>query len=164
MVIALCGYMGAGKTTLGKILAKKLGFDFVDTDEYIEKIENKNIPQIFDDNGEEYFRELEHKAITHFATADKIVLALGGGLPIEDKNKEILKKMFVVYIKSDFENCYNRILNSDRPIVKKNTKSQLKEHYNNRIPHYEKVADLVVASDDIQKIAERIEKFVKEEV
>lgn len=164
MVIALCGYMGAGKTTLGKILAKKLGFDFVDTDEYIEKIENKNIPQIFDDNGEGYFRELEHKAITHFATADKIVLALGGGLPIEDKNKEILKKMFVVYIKSDFENCYNRILNSDRPIVKKNTKSQLKEHYNNRIPHYEKVADLVVASDDIQKIAERIEKFVKEEV
>ena len=164
MVIALCGYMGSGKTTLGKVLAKKLSCDFADTDDYIESTHNQSIPEIFKLHGEEYFRELEYNAIKHFANSNKIVLSLGGGLPIKDKNKEVLKKMFVVYIKSDFENCYSRIKNPDRPIVKNNTKSQLNEHYNNRIPHYEKVADLVVDGEDIEEMAEQVEKFVKEKI
>ena len=164
MVIALCGYMGSGKTTLGKVLAKKLSCDFADTDDYIESTHNQSIPEIFKLHGEEYFRELEYNAIKHFANSNKIVLSLGGGLPIKDKNKEVLKKMFVVYIKSDFENCYSRIKNSDRPIVKNNTKSQLNEHYNNRIPHYEQVADLVVDGEDIEEMAEQVEKFVKEKI
>ena len=84
MVIALCGYMGSGKTTLGKVLAKKLSFEFADTDDYIESTQNQSIPEIFSLQGEEYFRELEYNAINHFANSDKIVLSLGWGMPIKE--------------------------------------------------------------------------------
>lgn len=164
MVIALCGYMGCGKTSLGKILADKLNFDFFDTDDYIEQTEKKTIPQIFDMFGEKYFRELEYKAVKHFENENNIVLSLGGGLPIENKNKEVLKNMFVVYIDSPFENCYERIKTTDRPIVRQKTKLQLNGHYNDRIAHYKQVADFIVNENDLEKMAEQIIKFVKEKI
>ena len=164
MVIALCGYMGSGKTSLGKILAKKLNFEFFDTDDYIEQTQNKSIPQIFDSYGEKYFRELEYTAIKHFEKENNIILSLGGGLPIQDKNKEVLKNMFVVYIDSPFEHCYDRIKETDRPIVKQKTKLQLNSHYNDRIAHYKQVADFVVNGDDLEKMAEQIAKSVKEKI
>ena len=164
MVIALCGYMGSGKSTLGKLLAKRLAFDFVDLDEYIEDKENLSIPQIFANSGEEYFRECESKALGNFVKADKTILSLGGGVPISVKNKELLKNMFVVYIDSPFEDCYNRIATTDRPIVKQKTKAELNEHYNARIVHYQKVANLTVYGNDFEKMTEQIVQFVKEKI
>lgn len=164
MVIALCGYMGSGKTTLGKILAKKLNVTFADTDDYIEKIENKSIPQIFNQDGEEYFREAEFKAINHFAVMDKMILSLGGGLPVSDKNKSVLKKMFVIYIDSPFEDCYKRICDTDRPIVAQKSKEELQKHYEERVPHYKAVADYIATGEDLEKMAEQIVLFVKEKI
>lgn len=164
MVIALCGYMGSGKTTLGKILAKKLNLNFADTDEYIEQKEGKSIPEIFNMYGEEYFREAEFKAINHFAEEDKMILSLGGGLPIYDKNKLALKKMFVVYINSQFEECYKRIIGTDRPIVAKKTKEELKKHFEDRIPHYKAVADYIATGENLETMAEQIALFVKEKI
>ncbi len=164
MIIALCGYMGAGKTTLGKMLAEKLNYSFLDTDEYIESKEKRQISEIFEKYGESYFRELEYKAVSEISLMDKIILSLGGGLPINDKNKQVLKKMFVVYIDSSFEDCYNRIASTDRPIVRAKSKEQLKEHYNSRIPHYMAVANIVCEGNDLEKMAEQIAKSVKEKI
>ena len=90
MVIALCGYMGSGKSTLGKMLAKKLAFDFVDLDGYIEEKENMSIPQIFANYGEAYFRQCEYSALASFLNANNTVLSLGGGVQIADENKKLL--------------------------------------------------------------------------
>lgn len=164
MIIALCGYMGAGKTTLGKMLAQELNFAFCDTDDYIESEKNMKISQIFETYGEQYFRELEFDALCHFKNEDNIILSLGGGLPIADKNKTILEDMIVVYIDSSFEDCYNRIEKSNRPIVKQKTKEQLKQHFDDRISHYKKVANLICKGNDLQKMKEQIVKFVKEKI
>lgn len=164
MVIALCGYMGSGKSTLGKMLAKKLAFDFVDLDDYIEKKENMSIPQIFADYGEAYFRQCEYSALASFLSADSTVLSLGGGVPIADENKKLLKGMFVVYIDSSFEDCYKRIKTTDRPIVKQKNKSELEEHYNDRVAHYKKVANLTVYGNNLKKMTEQIVRFVKEKI
>ena len=164
MIIALCGYMGSGKTTLGKMLAKELNFEFCDTDDYIENTQNMTIPQIFGKYGEQYFRDLEFEALVHFKDKSNIVLSLGGGLPIADKNKTVLKEMFVVYIDSPFEDCYSRIALSNRPIVKQKSKEQLKVHYESRISHYKKVANLICEGNDLQKMKEQIAKFVKEKI
>lgn len=164
MIIALCGFMGSGKTTLGKILSEKLGWRFCDTDEYIEKMEGKSIPNIFAQYGEEYFRELEHKAIKELSMGDKIVLSLGGGLPISHKNKVVLKNLCVIYLDSSFESCYERIKNTDRPIVRQKTKEQLKKLFEDRKLHYKEVSKFVVASDNVKEMAEQIFEFVKEEL
>ena len=78
--IVLVGFMGAGKTTIGKLLAKSMGFSFIDTDEEIEKEEGMSIAQIFEKKGEEYFRELESDFITNFRQS-KCIIATGGGMP-----------------------------------------------------------------------------------
>lgn len=164
MVIALCGYMGSGKSTLGKMLAKKLDFDFVDLDDYIEKTENISIPQIFEKYGEAYFRQCEYLALASFLNTDNMVLSLGGGVPIADDNKKLLKGMLVVYIDSAFEDCYKRIKTTDRPIVKQKNKSELEKHYNDRVIHYKKVANLTVYGNDLKKMTEQIVQFVKEKI
>lgn len=164
MIIALCGYMGSGKTTLGKLLAQELNFQFCDTDDYIENTQNMTIPYIFEKYGEKYFRDLEFEALCYFKDKSNIILSLGGGLPIADKNKALLNEMFVVYIDSPFEDCYNRIALSNRPIVKQKSKEQLKEHFDSRISHYKKVANLICEGNDLQKMKEQIAKFVKEKI
>lgn len=162
MVIALCGYMGCGKSSLGKILAQNLSFEFCDVDDYIEQTQKLTIPQIFACYGEEYFRHLEYLAICELVKEDNTVISLGGGLPIADKNKQVLKNAFVVYIDATFEDCYKRIEKTDRPIVKQKTKEQLNIIYNDRIAHYKKVANFIVKGDDLQKMSSDIEKYLKE--
>ena len=146
------------------MLAKKLAFDFVDLDDYIEKKENMSIPQIFAEFGETYFRQCEYSALTSFLSADNTVLSLGGGVPIADENKKLLKGMFVVYIDSSFEDCYKRIKTTDRPIVKQKNKSELEEHYNNRVAHYKQVANLTVYGNNLKKMTEQIVQSVKEKI
>lgn len=162
MVIAICGFMGSGKSTFGKYLAQKLETQFCDTDDYIEDCQKQTIPQIFDEYGEEYFRRLEYNAICELATKDNIILALGGGLPVNDKNKEVLKKCFVLYIDCTFEECYQRIINSDRPIVKQKSKEALYALYKDRLKHYHSVADFIVTSGDMEQMAKSVMCKVKE--
>lgn len=162
MVIALCGYMGCGKSTLGKILANKLGIDFCDTDEYIEKKQNQSIPQIFEKSGESFFRQLESEALCELIKKDNILLSLGGGLPIAEQNKEILKKAYVIYLDVPFEECYSRIAQSDRPIVKSKSKDGLREHFENRTSHYRQVANLVVKYDTLDNMINEMQKIARE--
>lgn len=143
MNIALCGYMGSGKSSVGKSLAFKLGYEYIDTDEYIEKSFGMSIPKIFDTIGEAGFRSAETEALMHLSNRKRTVFSLGGGSLISPENRDILLKYAtIVYLEVPFETCYNRICEgADRPIVNAKTKEELLQHYNQRLAIYEQSAD-----------------------
>ena len=144
--VFLIGMMGAGKSTVGRCLAKTLNYKFLDTDQLIEKKENRTIEAIFKETGESYFRNIERDIINQFDNR-KCVYSTGGGFPIFNRNIDKLKDIGqVVYLKtSSIELLNNRIKNnSSRPIFKDaiSFENLLKQ----REPIYLK-ADFVVTTD-----------------
>ncbi len=120
--IVLIGCMGAGKSSVGRILAKRLGYEYRDTDEMIVSREGRSINDIFRDSGEEYFRELETvvvKELSETPSDQRIVLSVGGGLRVRECNRSYLKKIgTVVYLRADEETLAGRIGNAtDRPLL-----------------------------------------------
>jgi len=116
--IILIGMMGSGKTTVGKILADEINFKFIDSDDLIEKQEDKSITDIFLFKGEDYFRELEKNLISKF-NHKHFVLATGGGLPVFNDNFDKLINIgTIVYLKTSFKELTNTRIsnNSTRPI------------------------------------------------
>lgn len=146
--VYLCGFMGCGKTTVGKILAERLECDFYDMDEYIVERENMKIPQIFSEKGERYFRETETAVIRELAEK-KGIIACGGGAMLKRENAEIAgENGIVVYIDVPFETCYGRISgDKNRPIVMSNTKEELEFIYDSRIPLYKENSSVTVSGD-----------------
>ena len=144
--IYLCGFMGCGKTTIGKIVAKKLGKKLIDLDIYIQEKEGMTIPEIFDKKGEDYFREKESEYLAQLKSTGAVV-ATGGGALLSDRNGEIAKKSgMVFYIDTPFQFCYNRIKDDkNRPIAYNSTKEQLQEGYNYRRPLYQKHSHYTVS-------------------
>lgn len=135
--VYLCGFMGSGKSTVGKLLAKRLGKEFIDLDDYIEEREGMSIPQIFEQKGEPYFREKESEALADLPASAGVV-ATGGGTLLKKENGDKAKSLgTVVYIDAPFELCYERIKgDSNRPIAFNSTKEQLLERYEQRRPLY----------------------------
>lgn len=135
--IFLCGFMGCGKSTVGKILAKKMGCQCVDLDKYIEGTAGMSIPKIFDKYGEEHFRKLETEALAAFADIGGVV-ATGGGALLSEQNGEVAKKSgMVVFIDTYFNTCYERIKDDpNRPIAYNSTREQLSERFDYRRPLY----------------------------
>lgn len=137
MTIFLCGFMGCGKSTIGFRLARKLHLDFIDMDSYIEQQAGMKIPEIFDKHGEAHFRDLETKAVRELSGRDGVI-ACGGGAMLRDVNAEIARQNgFVVLLDVPFRTCYSRIVDSDRPIVRRSTRRQLNQLYNERYSIYE---------------------------
>lgn len=154
--IALIGFMGSGKTTIGKRLANQLGWSFLDSDILITEKEKCTIPQIFEKYGEDYFRQCERSVLTDVAKLEKVVLATGGGLPIGEKNWEILRRyFFTIYLKVNFTELFLRIKgDSTRPLVQKYpTRAQLEELYLDRLCWYERAQVII---DTTKKKPERI--------
>lgn len=154
--IFLCGFMGAGKTTLGKSLAQELGWRFLDTDACIEE-QHGPIPQIFAQHGEAYFRELEAELAQKLQNTEKTVVSTGGGFMMSPKVQESLNAQTVVYLSVDFEECYRRIAASERPLVKSNTKEALFALYQHRDAIYRSVCSTVIENsgktqDTVQEI------------
>ena len=118
--IVLVGLMGAGKSSVGKLLAQKLNLSFVDTDELIEKKENIKISDIFSKYGEQYFRDLENKVISDLATKTSLVISTGGGSVQNINNLNALKETgFVIYLKAAPDILFERIKNDNsRPLLK----------------------------------------------
>ena len=137
--IFLCGFMGAGKSTIGRELARKLGWRFLDTDSMIEE-EHGPIPQIFSEKGEACFRRMEAELARKLCTEQYAVISTGGGFVLSDTVQDILKDAVVVYLDTDFEICYERISDSDRPLVRSRNKDQLYELYKTRDSIYRKVS------------------------
>lgn len=155
--------MGCGKTAVGKLLAEKLGCGFCDMDDYITEKEKMEIPRIFAEKGEKYFREAETEAIRELAGKSGII-ACGGGAMLKKENAEIASAAgTVVYIEVPFETCYSRISGDrNRPIVMNNTKEELEIIYDGRVPVYSGNASLTVSgSSTAEEVAERIISAIK---
>lgn len=130
--VYLCGFMGCGKSHIGRMLAHTSHKRFIDLDRYIVDKEGISIPEIFSQYGEPHFRELEAHYIRELS--DDNVVATGGGALINDSTAQFARESgLTVYINTSFEICYDRIKNdSNRPLAVNNTKEQLLELYNKR--------------------------------
>ncbi|ADY73697.1 Shikimate kinase [Desulfurobacterium thermolithotrophum DSM 11699] len=148
--IVLVGFMGSGKTTVGKLLSKVLKIPFVDLDEEIVKRTNMSIPCIFEKFGEERFREIERKTLVEFLLKPKnLVISTGGGAPTYKNNMELINKNSVsVYLKTDFEKLWERISkDSNRPLVRLG-KEKVRDLLKRRLSHYEK-AKIIIRTDEL---------------
>ena len=161
--IFLCGFMGCGKSTVGKIAARRLKCECTDLDDYIEEQEGMSIPEIFAEKGEEYFRERESAALTEFGDRGGIV-ATGGGALLSDKNGETaMRTGMVVFIDTDFDVCYDRIKDDPhRPIAASSTREQLRARYDDRKPKYQAHSHYTIAGGYPPiVIAAKIERLYK---
>jgi shikimate kinase len=149
--IFLVGFMGAGKSTVGKILAEKTGYSFYDADQYIEEKAGTTITQIFAEHGEPYFRDLESEATQELAKNENQVIATGGGVVQRDRNWDAMKENGVtVYLKASVETIWERIKDdTTRPLLQvENPVETARELLNKRTPMYEK-ADIIVLTDNL---------------
>ena len=139
--ITLVGFMGAGKTTLGEELARRLGRVFLDVDERIERSFELTIPDIFEQHGEERFREAEVAWVQTFTdSTTPAVIAPGGGAVMSDDVRQLIAKTFVVWLDEPLETCWNRVRGNDgRPLAR--DYDAFARLYDERRPIYESVAD-----------------------
>ncbi|MBE7630437.1 shikimate kinase [Tenacibaculum piscium] len=133
MKIILLGYMGSGKSTIGRLIASKKNFSFIDLDNYIEEKENKTVAEIFETKGEIYFRKKEDLYLKEILNLkQEIVLALGGGTPCYGNNMEYIlndKTAKTVYLKTSINTIVARLINekSQRPLVARLKQEELHE-------------------------------------
>jgi len=157
--IVLIGMMGSGKSSIGKILSKKLEFDFIDTDYKIEEIEKKTISEIFKKKGEIYFRNIEEIISLKFLKLNNKVIALGGGGYINPTIRRLaLKKCISVWLNWKNETLINRIKNSKkRPLAMKLSNLELQKLINKRSTMYN-LSDYKINCDKLDKkqIVEKI--------
>jgi len=148
-MIVLVGFMGAGKTTVGRLLAAKLAVPFSDSDHVIEARAGKPVRQIFADDGEPAFRQLEHDVIADLlAKNEDIVLALGGGAAVHEGTRANLahSKVPVVYLKVSYAEALRRVGGDrDRPMLARPDVAQV---YAERDPRYALAATVTVDADD----------------
>ena len=148
--IVLVGPMGAGKSTIGRLLAKELGYRFLDSDKVIEERCGANIPWIFDVEGEEGFRRRETLILRELAQEKQVVIATGGGAVMREENRDCLsQESFVVYLKTSLEQQYDRTRRDrNRPLLQKpNPRAILEALFTERDPLYQRLADLTMYTD-----------------
>lgn len=177
--IYLTGFMTSGKSTLGSILANVLGWNFYDLDQEIEKDERMKVTEIFETNGEPYFREIESKKLKSLSEEKKVIISLGGGTIVNEENvKFITNNGKLVYLKVKPEIIYTRIKKkTDRPLFKEfvlaeNTKEdfiiKIKSMIDEREKYYNK-ANLIFDVDNspigitVDKLAKIVNKIIIEE-
>jgi shikimate kinase len=150
--IILIGFMGSGKTSVGKRLADRLSYRFQDTDQMIEQKAGDTISHIFQTRGEEYFRDLETGLLKELhQKLHQTVLSTGGGLPLREQNAKLLKELgYVVYLKASKETTIKRLQGDiSRPLLQGDDLERKVEHLLSvRASFYEKVSSKVIATDD----------------
>ena len=166
MNIILCGFMGCGKSTIGKLVAKKTHREFIDLDSFIEEKQGLSIREIFETYGEDYFRNCETDAISELVNKNDVVLALGGGAVLKNKNVELLKSSGkIIFLDVTANTVFSRLKNdTSRPLL--NTEDKLGEitkRLNDRLPIYTMVADKIIDANSKTKevIATEIIDFFK---
>ena len=166
--IILIGYMGAGKTTVGKALSKELGIIFYDLDWYIENRMRKSVSQIFAERGEEGFRKMEHNMLHEVAEFEDVIISCGGGTPCFFDNMDYLNQQGqTVYLKATPEVLYKHLLmgKGERPLLKGKSPKELitfiREQLEKREPFYSKAKYTLDVSllDNYDKIKTSVEKI-----
>lgn len=146
--IYLTGFMAAGKSTVGRLLAEQLPYQNVDTDKIIERDTGLKVQDIFARHGETYFRELEEYTLEALQEQEQLIVSCGGGIILSEKNRKTLEKGYWVYLHHDFEFLKNRLLKSKsqkRPLVKKGI-DKVYEMYQARLPLYQKATYVIECS------------------
>ncbi len=159
MNIVLTGFMGAGKTTVGKALAEKTGMPVIDTDNKIEEDSGMEISDIFEKYGEPYFRELEKKAVSRVSMLKNHIIVTGGGVVLNKENiKNLRRNGIIIYLHATPEIIYDRIKHTThRPLLRcPDPLSKIKELLSSRAPFYED-NDLTIDTSNLT-----IDEVVKE--
>jgi shikimate kinase len=163
MIIFLIGFMGSGKSTTGKQLAKRLGYSFLDTDKLIVEQLGISINEIFNRLGEKTFRENETRLLNELISKDNIVVSTGGGMPCHGNNMDIINRHGLsVYLKQSSQALYDRLFSGkeNRPLIKDMSETELmafiEEKLSEREPYYNKalhiVSGLNVRLDELVKL------------
>ena len=165
MKIFLIGPMGSGKSTIGKVLSERLEYDFYDTDKLVEKVVGKKIKEIFEQNGEQYFRLKESEELDKTRKLKNAVIATGGGIIENEKNRLFLKEeKKVIFLDSSIERQYDRTKESQkRPLLNSGDSMKiLKNLYQKRLSFYQEVSKLKISMDNLTegKIFEKILDFL----
>lgn len=166
-IIALVGLMGAGKTTIGSKIAEKLDYYFTDLDQEIEDRIRKSISEIFAEDGEEYFRQIEKEIVKEIIARDEtLVLSLGGGAFINEEIRNLLKKKAVtIWLDVSIDEIINRIgSKNNRPLLKSpNKREVLTKLHQERLPIYQKADHhIIVGQDNSDTIADQIIAMIQE--
>jgi shikimate kinase len=142
--LAIVGYMGSGKSTLGRLLARALRLEFVDLDRAIVKRAGKGIPEIFAKRGEIHFRDLEHEALSEaLRGTSPTVVACGGGVVVRPENRALLRETTTVFLREDTNVLYQRTRGTGRPL-RATSREEFGRRYAERLPFYREVADMEV--------------------
>ena len=166
--IIIIGYMGAGKTTVGRALAKDLGLEFYDLDWYIENRMRKTVKELFDERGEEGFRKIEHSLLHEVAEFENVVLSCGGGTPCFFDNMDYMNQQGdTVYLKATPEVLYGHLKmgKTVRPLLLNKTSEEVqtfvREQLRQREPYYSKAKYTldVCLMDNYDKIKISVEKL-----
>jgi shikimate kinase len=156
--------MGAGKSTVGRLLGQRWGVEVRDTDDDVEAAAGKSVPEIFVDDGEEAFRALEHTAVTDALAGHDGVLALGGGAVLDPRTRAALAGHVVVFLRVGLTDAVKRVgLGVGRPLLLGNVRSRIKVLLDERQPVYDSVATLTVDTDgrDPADVADEVARAVE---
>ena len=158
-VAVLIGPPGAGKSTVGPLLAALLGAEFAETDAMVENMAGKPVSDIFVSDGEPAFRDLERAAVAQALASHRGIVALGGGAVMDTATQQLLAQQRVVYLQTGFAAAAQRVgMDTPRPLLLRNPRSRLRELLDERLPIYEALARITVVTDDRdpQEIADEI--------
>jgi shikimate kinase len=157
--VVLVGPPGAGKSTVGRILAARWQVEFVDTDHVVEERAGKSVADVFVDEGEPAFRILEEAAVLEALSTSDGVVALGGGAVLSQATREALASHAVALLSTSASAAAARVgMNRDRPLLLGNVRGTLAQLLRDRGPLYDEVADVVITTDDVdaEVVAERV--------
>ncbi len=164
MNIILAGMPGCGKSTVARILGKKLNFKVVDTDEMIVE-KYGAITEIFEKFGEECFRNFETQTVKEISALENVVVSTGGGCLLREENREIFKNCGkIIFLRTGIYELSERLAgDTSRPLLKGDTKSRLEKLMEERAPVYESAADCIVDTDGLtpEEVAEKITELMQ---
>lgn len=165
--IYLLGFMGTGKSTIGAILARKMEMEFIDLDDYIEKISGLSIQEIFETGGEASFRKLEQKCLYVLSERDNLIIATGGGTPCHFQNMRLIKNSGVsIYLNCTAEVIYERLYDkrATRPLISNKSDDELKRDIINllseRRQYYEQSDIIVNAHAEPEEIVKDVNRGI----
>lgn len=171
--IFLVGYMGAGKTTIGKVLSKLIGLTFIDLDYYIEGRFRKTVAQLFAERGEEGFRSIERNMLHEVAEFEDVLVSTGGGTPCFFDNMEFMNQQgTTIYLQVSVDELASRLelCKHTRPVLKNRTGDELKsfvaESLSGRLPFYQKAtivfdANELMTEADAYALSEQLKKLIE---